>query len=385
MDLGIKIRYNGKWVDLDLFENESVLVSKSVVEVQDFTKRTSEYTKLFRIPGTPTNAGLLGNIFKINLTDSSFNPKLKTSAAITINGNVVIRGNIRLESIYLSDKRHEYEIVLYAQLGDLASNIKDKNMCDLDLSAWNHTNTYDTILSSWVGLIYGGDILYPFIHQGYDTDNVSDLPDIEFGTGSGYFNDSGSPLPSYYFKPAMRVNRLVEEIVKQAGYKVKSDFMDTDYFNKLYMPMTFNDVNGPSSETDLYTNAETSTDNNYAPASDNRIIFDTEIEDNGADYDPTTGLFTLTQPGVHTFVVRYKLNTTGCCNNPQIPTGDINTRVATYLLLNGGRRQENTDYVCDATSFTLSRTYTFNVDGGTYSVVIPLDLVLILQQMTQNV
>ena len=372
MDLGIKVYYKGQWTGLDLFDNESVLISKSVLEYQDFTRRTSEFTKAFRIPGTPTNNQVLGNIFKINLEDSSFNPQLKTKAAITVNERIVVQGNIRLEEIYISDKRNEYQIVIYAQLGDLASNIKDKTLCDLDLSQYDHNNDYYSIVDSWFGRLFDGDILYPFIHQGYETDSSDIIPEIEFkgGNTNGYFDNDAYPLPSWYFKPAIRVQKLVEAIINGGGYKMASEFMDSSYFQRLYTPLTFNDTNGPTGHQLTTFGATMTVDDNFG--TDGQIIFDQEGYDPDGDYDPTTGYYTIPREGEYTFSATFKLSSTGCCRDINVPT-NVPASI-TYGLVHdkgGGNihRDGETDiFACDYDGQTITVPFTMLVDGTHFEV-----------------
>ena len=40
--------------------------------------------------------------------------------------------------------------------------------------------------------------------------------------------------------PNVRIKKLYEMIVSQAGYNIESDFFDTDYFKRYYLPLSFN-------------------------------------------------------------------------------------------------------------------------------------------------
>ena len=242
--LALKVKYNGEWTQLDLYGNESIKFNKSVIEVQDFTKRTSDFTKLFRIPGTSINNKVLGNIFKINLEDSSFDTKGALEAAITINGRIVIIGSLRLERLFLGLDKVDYEVTVYSQLGDLASKIQDVSLCELDFSDLDHPQSYPNMITTWNN---PSDYVYPFIHYGLDEDTV--IPNLDFLSNNdvvdGYsFNLSNNALPFWYLKPAVKINRIIRQILNDAGYQMKSEFMDSDYFNKLYMPLIFSDTFG---------------------------------------------------------------------------------------------------------------------------------------------
>ena len=332
--LTLKVKYNGDWTQLDLYGDESVKFNKSVIEVQDFTKRTSAFTKLFRIPGTSINNKVLGHIFKINLEDSSFDPKGKLEAAITINGRIIIIGSLRLERLFLGLDRVDYEVTVYSQLGDLASKIKDVSLCDLDWSSYDHLLTYNNVVSSWNGNLKNGDIVYPFIHYGLDDDDV--IPDLAFTNTIYTFDQPSKPLPFWYYKPSVRVKTIVEKILSEAGYQLESDFMNTAFFERLYMPLSFSSEFGVLTNIDDTFTARVSADQTN-PTWVN-IIFDDEITDVGTNYDPLTGLYTFAKEGVHKFkwTVKYDLTNVECNsptkNNMRISYGYQNTNSGVGLV-----------------------------------------------------
>jgi hypothetical protein len=57
----------------------------------------------------------------------------------------------------------------------------------------------------------------------------------------GNFDFSGTPVHDYYFKPSIQIKELYTQIVNQAGYNVQSEFFDTAYFQRYYMPLKFVD------------------------------------------------------------------------------------------------------------------------------------------------
>jgi hypothetical protein len=311
--LALKVKYNGNWEQLDLYGDESVKFNKSVIEVQNFTARTSAFTKLFRIPGTSLNNKILGHIFKINVEDSSFDPKGKLEAAITINGRIIIIGSLRLERLFLGLDRVDYEVTVYSQLGDLASKIKDISLCDVDFTSLNHDLTYQNVTNSWNLNLKNGDVVYPFIHYGLDDDDL--IPDLSFTNTIYSFDNPNKPLPFWYYKPAVRVRRIVEDILNDAGYELESEFMNTDFFNNLYMPLSFSNEFGVQTNIDNSLNARVSTD--LLNPSGNPVIFDDEISDVGDNYDETTGVYTLSQEGKYKFRAIFKYDLSNVeCNSP---------------------------------------------------------------------
>jgi uncharacterized delta-60 repeat protein len=69
-------------------------------------------------------------------------------------------------------------------------------------------------------------------------------PRLEFGDRSdipNYFSFSGTPVQSSYLKPSLQVRELYNQICNQAGYTIESNFFDTAYFKKYYLPLKFED------------------------------------------------------------------------------------------------------------------------------------------------
>ena len=308
--LVLKVREGNTWKDLDLYGNESINFNKSVLEVQEFEKRSSDFTKTFRIPGTAFNNRVMGNIFKINLEDSSFDPKQSLECAITNSGNVIIVGSLRLERMYVNVGKVDYEIVVYSQVGSLASTTAENTLCDLDFSEYTHSLSYQNISDSWTLGLFSGDIVYPFIHYGYDDEDI--IPDIEFTSTFYSFDNSNNALPYWYYKPAIRVNKVVEKIINESGYELESNFMDTDDFNNIYMPLSFSAEMGVQTIEDVSFNATTSTVN-AIPNGDNNVIFDIEVSDTSNNYNNFTGEYSFDREGIFSFRVDYTLSTTDCC------------------------------------------------------------------------
>ena len=360
--LVLKVREGNTWKDLDLYGNESINFNKSVLEVQEFEKRASDFTKTFRIPGTAFNNKVMGNIFKINLEDSSFDPKQSLECAITNAGNVIIVGSLRLEKMYVNVGKVDYEVVVYSQVGSLSSQTSEKTLCDLNFNEYTHDLTFDNIQDSWTLDLFNGDIVYPFIHYGYDDEDV--IPDIEF-TLSGYsFDNPGSALPYWYYKPAIRINKVVEKIIQSAGYEVQSDFMNTIDFNRIYMPLSFSSEFGVQTLDDISFYASLSTDDAIPPG-DTNVVFDIEISDTSNQYNSFTGFYTFDREGSFSFKVEYTLSTTDCCEHEGDPYYHLYDR---WSRLRSGTQTYYNErflgYQCDVNNVSFQKDITIQVGPG---------------------
>ena len=79
--------------------------------------------------------------------------------------------------------------------------------------------------------------------EGASINDANTTPLLEFQNQNvpNYMSFSGTPIRQYYFKPAIQVKELYEQIFQQAGYNIESNFFDTSYFEKYYLPLKFLD------------------------------------------------------------------------------------------------------------------------------------------------
>jgi hypothetical protein len=373
MSLQIRVVVGTDLVFLDLYQNEPVLMNISFSEIQNITSKNSAFSQSFQLPGTKVNNQVFDYYYDISSTPINFNPNNKFPAVMTWNGLEVLEGNMRLESVVIDQDEIIYNVTFYNQIGDLAANIGDKFLNQLDTTSINHPYTPFVIRDSQVdpnlyrlssGTTYSyqdGRTFWGLYNIGYEysdtfsgagytqyfgniqgigpitisagqkrfkvvysdptkqilnigdyirlTDsgtsyyvegtvvvveneaitfnaeyglgtgtfstwsverilpsgnliNKTNTPLISFSpalyTGStndntaskpGYFDYFDTPVQEYYFKPSIQVKTLYELIVDQAGYKIQSDFFDTSYFQKFYLPLKFEDTIYPKAAT----------------------------------------------------------------------------------------------------------------------------------------
>lgn len=353
MGLQIRCYVEGNQEFIELYGNEDIDMEVSFAEIQDITKKNSAFTKQFKVPGSKNNNYIFNYFFDINSVYLNWNPKKKFEADLIYDGYELYNGYIRLNSVEVDKIEKVYSITFYNGVGDVAANIGDKLMRNLDLSSINHpmsdlvylesqTDPNLFTLTGTTNYSYqNGKTFWGLYNIGYlyteDTSNLRNFyvsnsttsltieggnktltitpastpwsagdtcrlthstsqwmegkvisydrttgtmvfdPDLGLGTGThaswtatlqiaegvpindiyfspyllwsaatpGYFSFSGTPLPFEYLKPSIQVKELYNQIFNQAGYSVESDFFNTSYFEKIYLPLKFSE--------DIYT------------------------------------------------------------------------------------------------------------------------------------
>ena len=267
--LRILTTVNNENIFLDLYKNEPVLLSLSFAELQDITKKNSNFSKAFALPGSKKNNLVFNFFYELNSVPTTFDPNNKFQATLLWDGYEIMQGYIRLNGVTISNGEIIYQVTFYNQVGDLMANIGDKFLYDLDLSCLSHPYSIDVVLESQVdpnlfpltgstnysyqnGKTMWGLYNIGYQYSGTNTTTVqSDItPLVQFSptfSGTVYnpvpgnFDYIGTPVRDYYFKPSIQIKELYEQIVNQSGYNIQSDFFDTAYFKRYYLPLKFVD------------------------------------------------------------------------------------------------------------------------------------------------
>jgi hypothetical protein len=263
--LQIRTTINSGYTYLDLYKNEPVFLSLSFAEIQDITKKNSNFSKSFALPGSKNNNLIFNFFYDLNAIPTTFNPNNKFEASLLWDGWEIMNGYIRLNGTVMSNGEIIYQITFYNQVGDLMANIGDKFLVDLNLEYLNHPYSEEVILQSnydpnlfpltgTTDYSYqNGKTMWGLFNIGYNyisgsTVDATSTPLVQFTpttfgnsytAATGNFDFSGTPVHDYYYKPAIQIKELYEEIVREAGYIVESDFFNTAYFKRFYMPLKF--------------------------------------------------------------------------------------------------------------------------------------------------
>ena len=231
---------NAGYKEIDLYTQEPIKITKSVLSVDDITSNKSAFSRTFRVPHTTVNGQFFKSVFNVNSID--FDATRRTAAYILIDGTTFDFGNIQLMSIFRNDStgKIEYEITFLGSTSAFATEIGPRDMSTINLSDLSHELTYQNIILSWqpggTGLM-NGDIIYPLAEYGYTyTANVPDQSTLSVfgGTGStkGFTNPS-FPLSRDQFRPAIRVKTVWDRIFAGTNFTYTSNFVD-NFLQQLY-------------------------------------------------------------------------------------------------------------------------------------------------------
>jgi hypothetical protein len=159
---------------IDLFPEAPIKLTLSVTDIMDPLATTSIFSRSFRVPNTQANNAFFKAVFNVNSV--SFDASKKVAAYINDSGSFYTNGNIRLISTYTNDKEGDvqYEILFMGETSDFGGQIGGGFLSEINLSEYNHDQTYFNIVNSWntnsAGVatgLFNGDVVYPLCNWGY--------------------------------------------------------------------------------------------------------------------------------------------------------------------------------------------------------------------------
>ena len=117
--LQIRTTIQNEYVYLDLYQDEPVVLSLSFAELQDITKKNSNYSQNFNIPGTKKNNEVFNFFYDVNAVPTTFDPNDKFDAVLMWDGYEIMQGHIRLNGVTINKGEIIYAVTFYNQIGDL--------------------------------------------------------------------------------------------------------------------------------------------------------------------------------------------------------------------------------------------------------------------------
>lgn len=306
-------------VFLDLYNDEDIQITYAFDSFESYTPQSS-YSKTFRVPSTPKNNQFFQTAFEINGYD--FDVTQKHSAIIYNDGDLFMRGEIRLVKIYnLGDgNRIDYELIFFSQVRDLFTSIGNKTLQDLKLTELNHELTMVNVKRSWDRYILSGQslnpltsighVVYPLIDFGNTYDENESVQQVSISQGNGqHITNSGltttQRLQPSRFKPMISMSYLVNKIITEAGYNLDVTTQNLFAIYPFYNVFVSAFGNEARIDTPTLSNNCEILSNNQLYTSTNLIKFNTIIYDYNDNFNTTTYRYVAPKTGSYTLQMRF--------------------------------------------------------------------------------
>jgi hypothetical protein len=260
---------------LDLYDNIPIKINKSFAELQDISKRNSDYSIGLTLPGSKKNNRFFESFFNVDSQSLYFNATLRVNCSVLLGGQVYFRGYMRLNKVSVMNSKVEYDVTLYSTVGDLFGEIgnnllKDLNYTDTEYT-FNHTFNLTGVTAGFGQFNFFKDseytypYFYPIVHNGYNyvsvsgvtlpnlsgspindqtrlytsTSPISGWTSLSGATAAGvqeyYINSPTTGLRDNQLKPALSIWSLIRLMFKTYGYSLSGDFFNTPWVKGLYL------------------------------------------------------------------------------------------------------------------------------------------------------
>ena len=214
-------------VHLEVASEQPITANYQFKDIQNISANKSNHTFNFRIPSSANNDELFNAYFEVT-QNGNFNPKKKVQAIIRKDGIDVFEGFLQLTNVITENNvAHFYECVIFSSVGSLGQALEGKYLRDHDWSAYEHSLTAQNVLDSFTQDLLNGNIVYSLWDYGAT---------LVGGENALNFQSAINPVQVTNLKPQLRVNKVVTQILEEAGFTYKSVFL-TDTMSDLYMDL----------------------------------------------------------------------------------------------------------------------------------------------------
>tara|TARA_R100000655_G_scaffold1100_2_gene4378 strand:- start:1930 stop:5460 length:3531 start_codon:yes stop_codon:yes gene_type:complete len=262
--------------ELDLQEAPNISLNFQFSDIKEPEQRKGSFSQTFKLPFTDANNEFFQNWYNVNLAKLIFNTRSSFQAVLFVGTVSQFEGNLQLKAVY--QKAQYYEVVLMSNEATLFSTIGEKRLKDIfreDNGSYsaelNHTFSYLQFKRSWTGSsslfvnsagdslrdsstdpVSGGNInvqkvMYPMsITKGdffYDPSDVEGQSTEQRRylrlnpstiSGLSYEEAAAVSVPISQFRPAIQLKTLFKLILARAGFSYTSNFIDSEYFGRIF-------------------------------------------------------------------------------------------------------------------------------------------------------
>lgn len=254
-NMGVKSIYlisaeTQQYKEVDLFDNIDIPVTYNVADVQDISKKDSNFSLTVELPNTPNNALLFDEIKDIALYGSSFEMLKQYPAFVEVGGNRTFEGYLKLNKVIINDDNEiTYEVNLYSNFIEFVKRLGTTtlrgNTNPLDDLSFSEYATQLTVVTDPTDPDYPGewfsrtDMYYwdrsttpwtPTGEKPYGKDfYFAPVDKFNFGgTRNSVTDGTGNKLVPMFLDeltPFLFVREIWDKIFEQAGFSYVSDFI----------------------------------------------------------------------------------------------------------------------------------------------------------------
>lgn len=136
----------GSGISLDLYDELPLSLNFNIADIREPDKRNGDYSKTIKLKGTKKNNQFFEQTYDVSIITNTWNPNIKTPAYFLQQGEIPMKGDMRLMSIdFIKKNGYEditYNVVLLGRNSNIFFAVGESKLEDLDFSEYNHLFTY---------------------------------------------------------------------------------------------------------------------------------------------------------------------------------------------------------------------------------------------------
>lgn len=342
---------------LDLFQEESIELSKSIKRLNDIGNVYTPFTQSFTVPASRTNNQVFKHYYRDDLNEG-VSGLYRIPCTITLAGQIFEKGTLIVEGANVRNGNpYSYTLGFYGASASFTEITGGDTLQALDFSDYDHEYTSSNIRDGFDGTGISGisndELIYPIFSPVrnwiYDSDTLSNPDNIAYVSGT-----SASYGINYYeLKPALKVTKILDAIEDYYDITFTGSFLSSAPFNQLYMWLH-------NREGYTYEGQ----DSNFEPSINKEIIKGLSITNNSGGF--AIGIPVSQQA---TFITTQDPNVGLVRHYAEVSFNTLTSDATLYLTLNGQIidtvKADSTGVTYTLGSQSLNGAWSLNPAGGT--------------------
>ena len=213
---------------VDMFDDESVVITQTIKNVKDVGKIFTDFTRTFSLPASKTNNKIFKHYYNYHI-QNGFDARTRKPANIELNTLPFTDGRVKLEGVDLKDnKPHTYKITFFGSTVTLKDLVGDDTLAGLSsLISLNKSYDADSVRDSLQDDPTTNDIIVPLITHTQKLHYNSHSSDTTAGN-LHYKNGHITGVGYYDLKYAIRLHSIIQAIeTKYPSISFSNDFFNT--------------------------------------------------------------------------------------------------------------------------------------------------------------
>lgn len=234
MEPYVDIYIGGKRIDPKSIIDLPLNITYKLEDKRDFQSKSGSAALSITIPATDNNSVISNSFHNPSIEDLTSDGSFKgiRNSRIVVAGNEFLVGKAFQKAARHTDRPISYEYDFYGNNSDWILDLKDTTLYDV-LKAVNFIFTKEHIIDSWN--FDGRNEAMPYVFAPVRYGNPMETY-IDGTTGQETVDLNMTPE---YMKPSLSKYWILYKAFKSLGYRIQSDFFDTDYFRRQVMPWTW--------------------------------------------------------------------------------------------------------------------------------------------------